>query len=117
MHWYTGRIEIPKELVKSLMKVEIMQESVIYQDILNEGIEKGIEKGKREGKREGKSEGKSEGMEDSIISVLSTRFGNVSANLADMIHHIKNRSRLNELLKLAVTSRTLNEFERKMRTA
>lgn len=94
-------LKYPKELVKSLMKVEIMQESVIYQDILSEGMKKG----------------KKEGMEDSIISVLSTRFGNVSANLADMIHHIKNRSRLNKLLKLAVTSRTLSEFEKKMRTA
>ncbi|MCD4814793.1 MAG: hypothetical protein K8R06_00155, partial [Methanosarcinales archaeon] len=34
-------LRYPKELVKSLMKVEIMQESAIYQDILNEGIEKG----------------------------------------------------------------------------
>ena len=102
-----------KELVKSLMKVEIMQESVIYQDILNEGIEKGRE----EGIEKGIEKGKDEGMEDSIISVLSTRFDNVSANLADMIHHIKNRSRLNELLKLAVTSKSLSEFEQKMQSA
>ena len=94
-------LRYPKELVKSLMKVEIMQESVIYQDILSEGIEKG----------------KKEGMEESIISVLSARFGNISANMTDMIHHIRNKSRLNELLKSAATSRSLSEFEQKMRTA
>ena len=93
-------LRYPKELVKSLMKVEIMQESVIYQDILNEGIEKG----------------KKEGMEESIISVLSARFGNISTNMVDMIHHIRNKSRLNELLKLAATSRTITEFEQKIRT-
>jgi len=93
-------LRYPKELVKSLMKVEIMQESAIYQDILNEGIEKG----------------KKEGMEESIISVLSARFGNISANMVDMIHHIRNKSRLNELLKLAATSRTITEFEQKIRT-
>ncbi|MCD4798369.1 MAG: hypothetical protein K8R19_05095 [Methanosarcinales archaeon] len=97
-------LRYPKELVKSLMKVEIMQESVIYQDILNEGIEKG------------KKEGMEKGMEESIISVLSVRFGNISANMVDMIHHIRNKSRLNELLKLAATSRTITEFEQKIRT-
>jgi predicted transposase/invertase (TIGR01784 family) len=98
-------LRYPKELVKSLMKVEIMQESVIYQDILNEGIEKG------------KKEGMEKGMEESIIYVLSARFGNISANMIDMIHHIRNKSRLNELLKLAATSRTITEFEQKIRTA
>ena len=94
-------LRYPKELVKSLMKVEIMKESVIYQDILSEGIEKG----------------KKEGMEESIISVLSARFGDISANMTDMIHHIRNKSRLNELLKSAATSGSLSEFEQKMRTA
>ena len=102
-------LRYPKELIKSLMKVEIMQDSVIYQDIISEGMKKGIAEGKAEGIAEGKAE--------SIISVLSTRFGNVSANLEDMIHHIKNSSRLNELLKLAVTSNTLSEFEQNLQTA
>ena len=106
-------LRYPKELVKSLMKVEIMQESVIYQDIINEGIKKG----RVEGIEKGIEKGKEEGMEDSIISVLSTRFEYVSANLVDMVHHIKNRSRLNELLKLAVTSKSLSEFEKKVRSA
>jgi len=97
-------LRYPKELVKILMKVEIMQESAIYQDILNEGIEKG------------KKEGMEKGMEESIISVLSARFGNISANMVDMIHHIRNKSRLNELLKLAAMSRTITEFEQKIRT-
>jgi predicted transposase YdaD len=38
-------LRYPKEMIESLMKVEIMQESEIYQDILNKGMEKGIEKG------------------------------------------------------------------------
>jgi hypothetical protein len=65
---------------------------------------------------EGIEKGKKEGMEKSIISVLSIRFGNISANMVDMIHHIRNKSRLNELLKLAATSRTITEFEQKIRT-
>jgi len=98
-------LKYPKDMIKSLMKEEIMKESVIYQDILNEG------------KVEGKAEGKAEGMEESIISVLSTRFDNVSANLVEMVHHIKNKSKLNDFLKLAVTSKSISEFEQKIRSA
>lgn len=98
-------LKYPKELIKSLMKVEIMQESVIYQDILDEGMQKGIQKGREEG------------MEKSILSVLSARFGDIPANLTDVIYHTKNQSRLDKLLKLAATSRTVNEFERMMQKA
>lgn len=93
-------LKYPKKLIKNLMKVEIMRESVIYQDILNEGMEKGMEKGREEG------------IEKSIVSVLSARFGNIPAYLSDMIYNTKSQSRLDKLLRLAATSRTINEFER-----
>jgi len=114
-------LRYPKELVISLMKVEIMQESAIYQDILSEGIDKGMEKGIQKGMEKGIQKGMDKGMkkamEESIISVLSVRFGDISANMTDMIHHIRNKSRLNEILKLAATSGSLSEFEQKMRSA
>ncbi|MDO9516478.1 MAG: Rpn family recombination-promoting nuclease/putative transposase [Methanosarcinaceae archaeon] len=94
-------LKYPKELIKSLMKVEIMRESVIYQDILDEGMEKGMEKG----------------LEKSIVSVLVARFGDIPANLTDVIYHTKNQSRLDKLLRLAATSTTVNEFEYMMQKA
>ena len=69
--------------------------------IIDEGIQKGWE----------------EGMEKSILSVLSARFGDIPVNLTDVICHTKNQSRLDKLLKLAATSRTVNEFERMMQKA
>jgi hypothetical protein len=77
-------LRYPKELIDSLMKVEILEESVIYKDILNKGIEKGMEK--------------------SIIIVLSTRFNDISPNLIDLIYRIKNESQLNKLLEIAINS-------------
>ena len=68
------------------MKVEIMQESVIYQDILDEGMQKGMQKGIQKGIQKGREEG----MEKSILSVLSARFGDIPANLTDVIYHTKN---------------------------
>ncbi len=93
-------LRYPKELIDSLMKVEILEESVIYKDILNKGIEKGMEKG----------------MEKSIIIILSTRFNDISPNLINLIYHIKNESKLNKLLKLAIKSNSLSEFEKQIQS-
>ena len=95
-------LRYPKELIKGIMKVEILEKSEIYQSILNKGIEKGMEKGREEG------------MEESIIRILSKRFGNISPGLADIIHHAKNESQLHKLIDLALSSNNLSEFENNM---
>lgn len=103
-------LRYPKELIESLMKVEIMEESVIYQDILNKGIEKGREKGIQKGREEGMKEG----MEKSIIQILSKRFGNISPGLADIIYHAENESQLHKFIDLALSSNNLSEFEKQI---
>ena len=47
-----------------------MRESVIYQDILEEGEEKGLQKGRQEGLREGKEEK----ARQIALKMLSARF-------------------------------------------
>ena len=74
------------------MKVEILEKSEISQDVLNKGMEKG--------------------MEESIIRILSKRFGNISPSLADIIYHAKNKSQLHKLIDLALSSNNLAEFEK-----
>lgn len=54
------------------------------------------------------------GMEKSIIIILSTRFNDISPNLINLIYHIKNESQLNKLLKLAIKSNSLSEFEKQI---
>jgi len=95
-------LRYPKELIESIMKVEIMEESEIYQDILNKGIEKG------------RKEGMEKGIEKSIIYILSTRFNNISPNLIDLIYRTKDESQLYRFLELAVKSNSLSEFEKNM---
>ena len=80
------------------MKVELLEESVIYQDVLNKGRNEGMEKG----------------MEESIIYILSTRFNNISQNLIDLIYRTKDESQLYKFLELAVKSNSLSEFEKKI---
>jgi len=45
-----------REKIKKILRSDIMRESVIYQDILEEGEEKGLQKGRQEGLQEGKEE-------------------------------------------------------------
>jgi len=83
-----------KEIIRNFMKVEILEKSEIYQDVLNKGMKKG--------------------MEESIIQILSRRFGDVSPGLADVIYHAKNKSKLHKLIDLALSSNNLAEFEKNM---
>ncbi|GCA91327.1 hypothetical protein MiTa_04695 [Microcystis aeruginosa NIES-4264] len=45
-----------RETIKNILRSDIMRESVIYQDILEEGEEKGRQEGLQEGRQEGKEE-------------------------------------------------------------
>ncbi|CCI03925.1 conserved hypothetical protein [Microcystis aeruginosa PCC 9443] len=55
-----------------------MRESVIYQDILEEGEEKGLQKGRQEGLQKGRQEGLQEGKEEKArqiaLKMLSAGF-------------------------------------------
>ena len=65
---------------------------------------------------EGIEKGRSEGAEKSIITVLSARFGSVSARMSERIHSLRERNSalLDDLIKLAATVKDLSEFERKL---
>jgi predicted transposase/invertase (TIGR01784 family) len=62
-----------KDLIQYLFREEIMQESVIYQDILAKG------------EARGKAEGKQEGEAILILRQLTRRFGGISLDVAEQI--------------------------------
>jgi predicted transposase/invertase (TIGR01784 family) len=62
-----------KDLIQYLFREEIMQESVIYQDILAKGEARGEARGKREGEA------------ILILRQLTRRFGGISPNVAEQI--------------------------------
>ncbi len=71
-----------RETIKNILRSDIMRESVIYQDILEEGREegeeKGLQKGRQEGRQEGLQEGRQEGKEEKArqiaLKMLSAGF-------------------------------------------
>jgi predicted transposase/invertase (TIGR01784 family) len=62
-----------RDLVKQILRRDIMRESVIYQDILAEG--------KTEGLVEGKTEGRIEEAKGLVIRLLTRKLGNINPNL------------------------------------
>jgi predicted transposase/invertase (TIGR01784 family) len=52
---------IKPEIIKTILKSDIMKESAFYQEILQEGKLEGRQEGKLEGRQEGKLEGRQEG--------------------------------------------------------
>jgi len=88
-----------KEVVKNMMD-NVLEQTPLYQDVLEKGMEKGMEKG----------------VESGIITVLAARFGSVSDRLSERVHNLRERNVnvLTELMKLAATVKDLGEFERKL---
>jgi predicted transposase/invertase (TIGR01784 family) len=55
-------ISLSKEIIKRLLRSDIMKESVIYQEILHEGLAEGEARGLAEGKAKGLAEGEAKGL-------------------------------------------------------
>jgi predicted transposase YdaD len=71
-------LRFEKNLIYQWLKEEIMQESVIYQDI--------VQKSERRGEQRGELRGELRGEQRAIIRQLNRRFGEIDASLVD---HIK----------------------------
>jgi predicted transposase YdaD len=73
-------LKLEKDLIKSLLKEEIMQSSVTYQDIKLQG--------KREGKIEGKIEGKREEALNLSIKIINQYLGDIDQDLLAQIESL-----------------------------
>jgi predicted transposase/invertase (TIGR01784 family) len=77
------------ELIRKIFKEDIMRESVIYQDILQEGIEKGMESGLEKGLQRGLERGLEKGLEKGrreeglslMLNVIVSRWGELPNDL------------------------------------
>ncbi|MCA2726934.1 MAG: flagellar assembly protein H, partial [Microcystis sp. M048S1] len=63
-----------RETIKNILRSDIMRESVIYQDILEEGREEGREEGEEKGLKKGLQAGKEEKARQIALKMLSAGF-------------------------------------------
>jgi len=58
-----GGLVLKPDIVKTILRSEIMKESAVYQEILQEGRQEGLQKGRQEGRQEGLQKGRQEGLQ------------------------------------------------------
>ncbi len=78
-------IALSKEIIKRLLRSDIMKESVIYQEILHEGLAegkaRGLAEGKAKGLTEGLAEGKARGLAEGKAKGLTEATNQIAINM------------------------------------
>ena len=108
-------IRYPSELVSQILRRrELMLESPVYREILEEGRQAGREQGRVEGVEQGRVEGleqgREEGLRDDVLAALEVRFGVVPEALAEQVRQRRGRPELEGLLRRAIVVESLEAF-------
>jgi len=74
-------LRFEKDFIRQLLSEEIMQESVIYQDIFQKGEKRGEERGEKRGEKRGEVKGK----RNTLMRQLNRRLGEIDSLLVDQI--------------------------------
>ena len=97
----------PMALVDQILqRRELMLESPVYEQIMEEGRQAGREQGREQGREEGLQAGLREG----VLEVLEVRFGAVPSALAEQVRQLKDRERLEGLHRRAIVVESLEVF-------
>ncbi|MCX7735000.1 MAG: hypothetical protein N2254_09630, partial [bacterium] len=118
------REDLKKEVQKAVIDIDITK-TWLYQQGMQEGIQKGrkegVQKGRKEGIREGIKKGIMEGirkgLKEALLSDVKFKFGRVSKLIKKEIMQIDDINKLRFLKKEVLKSRTLKEFEKKLKSA
>ena len=87
-----GSLRHPADVIRRLIRRELMKESVIYQEILEEGRE--------------------EGLRDLILRALRRRFQMVDEHIPSGLECVRSFERLEDLAEQAIVCESLEAFER-----
>ncbi len=89
-------LRFPKALIYQLLREDVMQESVIYQDILQKGeargtqkgLQQGLQKGLQQGLRQGKQQGKRQEAALLVLRLLTRKVGQLEPELHKRIQRL-----------------------------
>ena len=103
---------LEKDLVKQILRSDIMKESVIYQDILEEGRQEGLQLGLQQGIEQGLQLGLQQVLQQQqalILRLLNRRVGNIPTNLQTIIEQLS-RTQLEDLTEALMDFTTLSDL-------
>lgn len=73
-------LRFEKDLIRRLFREELMRESVIYQDILEQGMQRGLQRGLEQGLQRGEA--------IALLRILTRRFGEIAPELEEKIRSL-----------------------------
>lgn len=77
-----------------------------------EAWQEGKQEGLQEGRQEGRQEGGLSGMQEMLLEVLNSRFGNVSSRTVRAIHTVQSPSKLKTLARKSLKAESLAEVQK-----
>ncbi len=84
---------LDKNIIKQILRRDIMRESVTYQEILEEGRLEGEVKGRKEGEVKGRKEGEIKGRKQCLLTIilrlLTRKFGNLPPKMHTRIARLQ----------------------------
>ncbi len=78
--------------------------------LIKKWMREGLEQGREQGLEQGREQGRIEDRHDSIMDILSARFGSVSDTIRDAIRGISDSDRLVRLTGMAATCESIDQF-------
>ncbi len=105
-------LRFPLKLVSEiLLETEMLEESVVYQDILQRGVQRGVQQGVQQGLEQGERRGE----QKIILQQLSYRFGRVDKRLEQRIGKLSTE-RIEELGRMLFELRDLDDLRNWLKT-
>ena len=117
-------LRYPSELIdRILRRREIMRESPVYREILEEGKALGLKEGEARGLEKGLELGRKEGLElgeearlrEDVLEVVEIRFGVVPSSLEDLVRKVRGKRALEGLLRRAILVEDVETFREDVR--
>lgn len=102
-------LRFEKRLIKKVFQEGMMRESVIYQEILQEGRQEGIRQGLQEGHLKGLNEGRKEGGLALISRQLQRKFGVIEPELQQQLQNLST-TQLEELADVLLDFRNPSDL-------
>ena len=95
-------VDVREEIMRDLAEIEMSWFDKLHEQGREQGLEQGLEQGRLQGELQGKR--------DSLLLLLSHRFGDLPEALVAHIHTVDDSQQLSRLIQLALTIQSLDEL-------
>lgn len=94
----------------------LLENSIMYKELVREGELKGLKEGEQKGLKEGEQKGREAGIRESVEAVVQTRFPALLDLTRERLAHIQHPDALQQLLVAMVAAETERKARRYLLT-